>query len=102
MKAHKELVEYAKTVLQKEGFKDDEIFTEFVVYAPNYPRKQFYHGNYFYKIDVAGISMNKLWAIECGCTHNFRSAKIRELEEIFDKVLVIPYPHALEILNLSK
>jgi len=98
VKSHRKLIEFAQSVLLKEGFSKDEIFTEFVVYSSNYPRKQFHHGEFYYKIDVVGIDNKRIWAVECG---RINYPKLRELKEIFDKVLHIPYPYDLEVLNLS-
>lgn len=98
VKSHAELIDFARSMLLREGFSENEIFVEFVVYPPEYPRKQFSHGVFYYRIDAVGIDNERIWAVECG---SIRYPKLRELKEIFDKVLHIPYPYELEVLNLS-
>jgi len=77
---HKDLITEAKNILNKKGFKEDQIYEEF--------------GFKDHRIDVVGWSADKKIAIECGYSD---SKKLEDLEKFFDEVICLP----LETNSLS-
>ena len=75
---HNELMEQAKEILRKKGFKEDEIHTEYEMKIGD---------NRFQRIDVVGISKTQKIAIECGGLHK----NIAPLKNLFDSVIILPY-----------
>jgi hypothetical protein len=84
--AHKQLKKQAKELLKKLGFSDSEIFEEYPI--KGFPRD--------FIIDVAGISLTKRAAVECGQLDRLKEAVLRgqigELDKPFDEVIHLPYP----------
>jgi hypothetical protein len=65
--------------LRKEGFNDNQIYTEFSIQIGYRPRR----------IDVVGISPQRKIAIECGTCS---TSQLELIRPYFDDILHFPYP----------
>ena len=77
---HIRLKEHGKKILLSQGFKEQEIFTEYRVKRDD--------GNSYW-VDIAGVKPNKKVFVECGINQNPK--KTKDLKNYCNKVIWLPY-----------
>jgi hypothetical protein len=80
MSDHDELKQMARKILMDRGFKEAEIFEEYMVKT--------HEMRTGFRVDVAGITDDLKIAVECGAV---QGQKVAQLQLFFDEVVLLPY-----------